>query len=119
MDNPHGIENSCTVVNTLNEMVCMSVEHKIRLFAVWPETVDVSFKKVRTWGAFLVSASFKTGTVCDVSVFSETGRPCTVVNPWKGRKVLLVRNGKMGEQLLGEELTFSTSVNETIVLKPL
>ncbi len=119
LDNPHGIENSCTVVNTLNEMVCMSVEHKIRLFAVWPETVDVSFKKVRTWGAFLVSASFKTGTVCDVSVFSEKGRPCTVVNPWKGRKVLLVRNGKMGEQLLGEELTFSTSVNETIVLKPL
>ena len=119
LDNPHGIENSCTVANTLNEMACMSVGNKIRLFTVWPKAVDASFEKIRTWGAFLVSASFKNGTVCGVTVFSEKGRSCTVVNPWKGKTVLLVRNGKPDKQLQGEELTFPTSVNETIVLKPL
>lgn len=119
LDNPHGIENSCTVANTLNEMACMSVGNKIRLFTVWPKAVDASFEKIRTWGAFLVSASFKSGTVCGVTVFSEKGRSCTVVNPWKGKTVLLVRNGKPDKQLQGEELTFPTSVNETIVLKPL
>lgn len=119
LDNPHGIENSCTVANTLNEMACMSVGNKIRLFAVWPKAIDAGFEKIRTWGAFLVSASLRGGTVCDVSLFSEKGRFCTVVNPWKGQSVLLVRNGKPDKQLQGEELTFSTSVNETIVLKPL
>lgn len=119
LDNPHGIENSCTVANTLNEMACMSVGNKIRLFTVWPKAVDASFEKIRTWGAFLVSASFKSGTVCGVTVFSEKGRSCTIVNPWKGKTVLLVRNGKPDKQLQGEELTFFTSVNETIVLKPL
>ena len=119
LDNPHGIENSCTAANTLNEMACMSVGNKIRLFTVWPKAVDASFEKIRTWGAFLVSAGFRNGIVCDVSVFSEKGRSCTVVNPWKGKTVFLVRNGKPDKQLQGEELTFPTSVNETIVLKPL
>lgn len=119
LDNPHGIENSCTAANTLNEMACMSVGNKIRLFVVWPEAVDAHFEKIRTWGAFLVSASFRNKMVCDVSIFSEKGRSCTVVNPWKGKTVLLVRNGKPDKSLQGEELTFPTSVNETIVLKPL
>lgn len=119
LNNPHGIENSYTVGNTLNEMACMSVGYKIRLFAVWPKTIDASFEKIRTWGAFLISAGIKSGTVCNVSVFSEKGRLCTVVNPWRGKLVLLVRNGKPDVQLSGEELIFPTSVDETIVLKPL
>ncbi|HUH31959.1 MAG TPA: hypothetical protein VLZ55_11450, partial [Rhodanobacter sp.] len=32
LNNPHGIENSCTVQNALNEMLCMSVGNVIRLF---------------------------------------------------------------------------------------
>ncbi|MFD2145673.1 glycosyl hydrolase family 95 catalytic domain-containing protein [Mucilaginibacter antarcticus] len=38
-DNPHGVENSCTVANALAEMMCMSVDNVIRLFRVWPKVV--------------------------------------------------------------------------------
>lgn len=118
LDNPHGIENSCTVVNTLHEMSCMSVGNKIRLFSVWPKGVDASFNKIRTWGAFLVSASLKQETIYDVSIFSEKGKTCTIINPWKEKTVLLIRDGKPGEKLAGKELTFSTSVGESIRLIP-
>ena len=119
LDNPHGIENSCTVVNALNEMACMSVGHKIRLFGVWPQNVDAEFKDIRTWGAFLVSSGIKDGIVSGVSIHSEKGRTCTVINPWTDKTVLLYRHGKAAERLTGKELTFSTSVNESIVLRPL
>lgn len=119
LDNPHGIENSCTVANALGEMACMSVGDKIRLFSVWPMEIDAQFEKIRTWGAFLVSASIKSGVVSDVSIFSEKGRSCTVINPWLDEPVWLIRNGKPDKKLIGTELTFPTSINETILLKPL
>ena len=119
LDNPHGIENSCTVMNALHEMACMSVNGKIRLFSVWPKDVDASFKNIRTCGAFLLSASMNQGTVNGVTVFSEKGRCCTVVNPWIDKNVLLIRDGKRAETLCGKELVFLTSENETIQLKPL
>ena len=119
LDNPHGIENSCTIANALNEMACMSVGNKIRLFSVWPSKVDARFEKIRTWGAFLVSAGIEADVVSDIYIFSEKGRPCTVVNPWKNKTVLLIRNGKVKQKLTGEELTFSTSTGDSIILKPI
>ena len=99
-------------------MSCMSVGNKIRLFSVWPKGVDASFNKIRTWGAFLVSASLKQETIYDVSIFSEKGKTCTIINPWKEKTVLLIRDGKPDEKLAGKELTFSTSVGESIRLIP-
>ena len=119
LDNPHGIENASTVVNTLNEMACMSVGGKIRLFANWPQDRDARFENLRAWGAFLVSAELEEGVAANVSVFSEKGRRCAMVNPWGRREVLLLRNGKPGERLAGEVLEFPTAVGETILLKPL
>lgn len=119
LDNPHGIENASTVVNTLNEMVCMSVGHKIRLFVNWPRQMDVKFEKLRAWGAFLVSAELQEGIVRNVFIFSEKGRPCRIVNPWQGKKVQLWRNGMPSECISGEVLCFQTSKDETIQVKPL
>ncbi len=51
----------------------------------------------------------------------EKGRDCTIVNPWPGKVVALVRNGKPAETITGNRFTFKSAVksavNETIELK--
>jgi hypothetical protein len=118
LNNPHGIENSCTVTNAINEMLCMSVGNVIRLFPVFPKDQDAKFTNIRTWGAFLVSAQQKNGEVYNVKITSEKGRNCILVNPWPGKKVMLFRNGKKAETIIGERMIFKTSTRETIEIKP-
>ena len=113
----HAIENCSTVPNTVNEMLCMGHKGVIRLFPVWPRDKNASFVNIRCWGAFLVSGELKDGNIRNVSVFSEKGRDCTIVNPWPGKKVSLTRNGKKAEAVVGKRLSFSTAQSETIELK--
>lgn len=118
-NNPHGIENSCTVANALNEMLCMSVGDVIRLFSMYPRNQKAAFQSIRTWGAFLVSARLENEEVNGVKIISEKERPCTIANPWKNHKVRLIRNGINAEVLEGNKLCFKTASGETIRLKPL
>jgi alpha-L-fucosidase 2 len=115
--NMHGIENCSTVPNTINEMLCMGHKGVIRLFRVWPKNQDAAFVNIRCWGAFLVSAALRDGVVQDVTIVSEKGRECTVVNPWAPESVQLVRNGKRAECLAGERVTFGTKPGEEIGLE--
>ncbi|WP_316838506.1 glycosyl hydrolase family 95 catalytic domain-containing protein [Pedobacter gandavensis] len=116
LNNPHGIENSCTVQNALNEMLCMSAGNVIRLFNI-PKGQNASFKNIRTWGAFLVSARLENGLISEVKINSEKGKPCTLINPWPDQQVILIRNGKKAETLSGNRLSFNTSKEENIELK--
>ncbi|SHM76152.1 glycosyl hydrolase family 95 catalytic domain-containing protein [Mucilaginibacter sp. OK098] len=118
LNNPHGIENSCTVANALNEMLCMSAGNVIRLFSVFPKNQNASFKNIRTWGAFLVSARLTNGVVSDVKIVSEKGMPCTFANPWPGKAIRIVRNGKNAEFARGSRFTIKTIANEVIGFKP-
>lgn len=117
LNNPHGIENSGTVANALNEMLCMSVGNTIRLFGGFPKSKNASFKNIRAWGAFLVSASLTNEIVSNVKIFSEKGRACILINPWPDKKVRLIRNGKEAEVLEGNQISFKTRINETLELK--
>lgn len=119
LNNPHGIENSCTVANALDEMLCMSAGNVIRLFNGFPGNENAGFKNIRAWGAFLVSAELKAGTVADVKVLSEKGKLCTIINPWPGNKVRIIRNGKLAETIVGGRITFKTGKNELIQLTPI
>ena len=85
--NPHGAENWSTVPNTINEMLCMGHQDIVRLFPVWPRSLDASFHQIRVEGAFLVSASLRDGIVGEVTVVSEKGRTLSMMNPWEGRAV--------------------------------
>ena len=114
--NPHGIENFSTVPNTINEMLCMGHKGVIRLFSVWPKSKDASFTNIRCWGAFVVSGELKNGVVKNVKILSEKGRDCTVVNPWSGKSIQLIRNGEKAEVLNGERITFKTTADEVIEL---
>jgi hypothetical protein len=117
-ENPHGIENSCTITNALNEMFCMSVGNVIRLFTGLPKDRNAEFENLRAWGAFLVSARQTDGVIYDVKIYSERGRKCTVLNPWPGSRVQLKRNGKSAEIVEMDKISFTTSTGEIIELKP-
>ena len=119
LNNPHGIENSCTVANALNEMLCMSAGNVIRLFNGIPKKQNANFERIRAWGAFLVSASLKNETVTDVKIVSEKGRGCTLVNPWPDKKIQLIRNGKKSEIISGDRISFKTGINETVEMQSL
>lgn len=117
-DNPHGIENCSVVPNTLDEMLCMSHGHVLRLFPVWPRERDAAFAGLRAWGAFLVSAESRGGVVGEVGIRSERGRRCVVENPWPGREVVVVRDGVAAETVSGTRLVLATCAGEELRFAP-
>jgi len=108
-----GIEN-CSGFLAINEMLLQSHEGALRFFPCWPREMDARFGTLRAVGAFLVSATLKDGIISGVVILSEKGRECTVVSPWPGRNVQVIRNGKQGEMVSGERFTLKTSMNETL-----
>ena len=116
--NPHGMEHLSIVPNAIQEMLLQSHEGVLRFFPCWPRDMDARFGTLRARGAFLVSAELKNGVVGRVKILGEKGRPCTVVNPWPGKKIRIVRNGKSAETVSGDRFTMKTAVNEAIELRP-
>jgi hypothetical protein len=102
----------------VNEMLMQSHDGVLRLFPCWPKRLDARFGTLRARGAFLVSAGMKGGTIGPVRLTSEKGRPCTMVNPWPGRQMRLIRNGTPAEALQGDRVTFATTRGETLELRP-
>lgn len=117
LNNPHGIENWSTVPNTVNEMLCNAHQGILRVFKQWDGT-NASFAKIRVEGAFLVSGELKDGIIGPVTIVSERGRPCTIENPWKGKRILLHSDRSKSQILFGDRITFKTSPGETIILTP-
>lgn len=111
-----GIEN-CSGFLAVNEMLLQSHEGVIRLFPCWPGGMDAKFGTLRAVGAFLVSAELKNGAVTGVTIISEKGRDCVVVNPWPERQAQVVRNGKGAETVSGARFLLKTSTNETLEIR--
>ena len=62
----------------------------VRLFPAVPKTwSDVSFRQLRTIGAFLVSAERKAGKVVSVTVKSEKGGTLRLASPFEGNNYQL------------------------------
>jgi alpha-L-fucosidase 2 len=112
-----GIENCSGVPATINEMLVQAHQGVLRVFPVWPRDRAASFGRLRTPGAFLVSAELRDGQVGSVVVESERGRRCRLVNPWPGRKVVLRRAGQADELLAGERLEWATKAGERAELE--
>ncbi|GAB6394835.1 MAG: alpha-L-fucosidase/glycosyl hydrolase family 95 [Bacteroidales bacterium] len=100
----------------INECMMQSYNRRIRLFPNWDRQSDASFNTLRAAGAFLVSCTLSGGEITRLSIVSEKGKPCSVVNPWGASQVKLFRNGKQAETLEGEILNFETDINERIEL---
>ncbi|WP_133995703.1 glycosyl hydrolase family 95 catalytic domain-containing protein [Dinghuibacter silviterrae] len=117
LHNPHGIENCSTVPNTIDEMLCMSNQHILRVFADWPMNRDASFSTLRSEGAFLVSSALKNGTVQYVKIVSEKGRTCVLQNPWPGRFLVVKSNKGRMERKSGEVISLPTLPGEVLMIK--
>ncbi len=111
-----GIE-SCSGFLAINEMLLQSHEGVLRFFPCWPKDQDARFGDLRAVGAFLVCAELKGGVVSYVNITSEKGRDCTVHNPWPGKTVRVVRNGKPAEVASGKRFTLKTARGENVELK--
>jgi len=104
----------------VNECLLQSYNRELRFFPNWPEDQGAaSFENLRAAGAFLVSAAFQDGIVQNVTIMSEKGHDCVVVNPWPGAVVQLTYANGEEDQLTGESVRFKTQSGETIALKPL
>lgn len=70
------------VPSAINEMLLQSHEDVIRLFPVWPRQKDASFVNLRAVGAFVVSSELSNENITNVTIRSEKGRTCRIINPW-------------------------------------
>ena len=113
-----GVETASTVPATINEMLLQSHEGVLRLFPVWPQGIDAHFSHLRAYGAFLVSGELSKGIVKGLMIESEKGKTCTLQNPWHGKAIILYRNGRAGETLRGDTVTFKTTDGERVAVMP-
>ena len=117
-NNKHGMEKVATIPNTVNLMLCSVHQDVMRVFPAWPKTADARFANLRQFGAFLVASELKGGEVRYVTIHSEQGKPCTLVNPWPGRRVTVTRGDGKSESATGARFTLLTRAAENLRLAP-
>ena len=88
-----GIECCSGVPGAVNEMLVQSHEGLIRFFPVWNHEKDATFKRLRTYGAFIVSGAITDGIISDIDLKSEKGRDVRILSPWPEGMAVTV-NGK-------------------------
>lgn len=89
----HHCAEKTTVVETINSMMLQSVEGVLHLFPCWTDK-PASFTRLRTKGAFLVSADYDGVNVTRLEITSERGGLCKIKYPWKEGRISVYQNGK-------------------------
>jgi alpha-L-fucosidase 2 len=85
---PFTLEGNFAFASGIQEMLIQSHTESVRLFPALPEAWEsVGFKKLRTQGAFLVSANKKNGKVKKVTILSEVGGQIRLINPFPGKNI--------------------------------
>ncbi len=69
-------------IETVNSMLLQNYQGTTRLFPNWPAGRDAKFVRLRTKGAFVLSAEQRGGVVTSVNVTSEKGNRFTMADPW-------------------------------------
>ena len=119
---PMTLEAGFGAAAAVMEMLLQSWNGHIRVFPTVPDRWhDAYFEGLRTEGAFLVTSKLEQGEVRFVQVTSEAGRPCTIVNPFRGEPaelVLLNGDGNSPAKLDGEMLRFETEAGSRYLLYP-
>jgi hypothetical protein len=109
---PFTLEGNFAFASGIQEMLIQSHTGTVRLFPAIPESwEEVSFEKLRTMGAFLLSASREKGATKKVRIHSERGGKIQLLNPFDsdqlkvGNQPLDVKNGVIElEMKAGEEV---------------
>jgi alpha-L-fucosidase 2 len=81
---PFTLEGNFAFASGIQEMLLQSHSGVVKLFPAIPESwKDVKFEKLRTYGAFLISAKKENGTVTEIEIYSEKGGAFVLDNPFE------------------------------------
>jgi alpha-L-fucosidase 2 len=112
---PFTLEGNFAFAKGIQEMLLQSHKGVIEIFpAIPPGWQNVSFIKLRTEGAFLISAKKENGILDEVKIFSEKGGLLRMKLPYKTFYISNLKNNYLSNQDIlkiqmkqGEEITVS------------
>lgn len=111
---PFTLEGNFAFASGIQEMLIQSHTGIIKLFPAIPaDWRDLSFTKLRTYGAFLVSAEMKNGAVSGVEITAEKGGKLVLEIPFAGQEFKTDSNFEMIEN----SLVFETKPGDVIKLE--
>ena len=106
------------------EALCNSRSGRIHLFPVVADTADVAFHNFQARGGFLVSAARKADGVYFLQIEARRDIPCSLMNPWPGKAVIVREVGKTEpvavkvDKTNGECLTFAAVAGHKYLISP-
>jgi hypothetical protein len=118
-----GLEPISIIGAAINESLLQSFNGLIRIFPAVPAGWAPAFK-LRARGAFIVSSELREdGSIPGVLIESLSGNICTLVNPWEGKKVSVLRidgkNRRIQRQQKEQKLIeFSTEPGSSYLILP-
>jgi alpha-L-fucosidase 2 len=111
---PFTLEGNFAFAAGIQEMLIQSHTGIVRIFPAIPEEwKDVSFTKLRTEGAFIISSKMKNGEITDVDILSEKGGDLRLFNPFKSDKIKcsspykLIDNILLLQTISGQKITLN------------
>ena len=112
---PFTLEGNFAFAQGIHEMLIQSDKGYIEIFPAIPESwKNVSFKTLRTEGAFLVSATKEAGQVSEVKITAEAGGTLQLKLPFK---TFYIDGGKKKYKLNENILVVNMTKGETILVK--
>ena len=112
---PFTLEGNFAFASGINEMLMQSHTGTVKIFPAIPDSwKDVSFKKLRTVGAFLVSAEMVDGRVEKVEILSETGGEFNMENPFSSGQ--FDTEGKIDLIDSGEKISLKLAKGQQVIL---
>jgi alpha-L-fucosidase 2 len=114
---PFTLEGNFAAAAGVQEMLLQSYSGTIRLFPAVPDTWrDVSFRRLRAEGAFVVSATRQAGRTTRVEILAEVGGTCRLENPFDNAAYDLQGLDKEAVGADGADLVFQLSPGQAIRL---
>lgn len=110
---PFTLEGNFAFASGIQDMLLQSHTGLIKLFPAIPaDWKNARFEKLRTYGAFLVSAEKQNGAVLSVEIASEKGGMLILKNPFNGKF-----EATKEYQLDNDKIVIKMTEGETVVLK--
>lgn len=110
---PFTLEGNFAFASGIQEMLIQSHTGIVHIFPAIPKDwKEVSFEKLRTEGAFLVSSAVEKGEVTEVTILSEKGGEIKVYNPFKNNILKCTTQYRISDNIISIE----TIAGQTIKL---
>jgi len=116
---PFTLEGNFAFASAIHEMLLQSHTGVVRIFPAIPESwKEVSFSKLRTEGAFLVSADMTGGLTTRIVIEADKAGSINLAIPFKGRPYTV--QGIPGEEIFSnkENIILKLNKGEIVILEP-